>query len=157
MPCKRSLSNDERPLEKLKWRRGWLQEDERPPPVAQGGKGLWLMSRTLALGLALGLGAASPPAAGSAQAALSDSAFVAPVSDQLLPVEKAEFIYNGRQYCWYEDGWRGPGWYWCGSGDREGVGWGGAYGWNGWRTMHGGSYRHGARHQGDAEDQGGVH
>jgi hypothetical protein len=114
------------------------------------------MSRSLALGLALGLGAASPPAAGCAQAALSDSAFVAPVSDQLLRVEKAEFIYNGQQYCWYEDGWRGPGWYWCGYAHWEGAGWGGAYGWNGWRTMHGGSYRHGARHQGDAEDQGGV-
>jgi len=32
------LSNDERPLEKLKWRRGWLQEDERPPPWRRAAK-----------------------------------------------------------------------------------------------------------------------
>ena len=32
----KDCGNDERPLEKLKWRRGWLQEDERPPPVAHG-------------------------------------------------------------------------------------------------------------------------
>ena len=98
------------------------------------------MSQRLALGLALALGAVSP-FAGAAHAGLSDSAFVAPLSDQLQPLENADFIYNGRQYCWYEDGWRGPGWYWCGYAHWEGAGWGGAYGWNGWRTMHGGSYR----------------
>jgi apolipoprotein N-acyltransferase len=113
------------------------------------------MSRKLALGLALALCAASPFAA-SAQAGLSDSA-LAPLRDQLLPLETAQFIYNGRQYCWYEDGWRGPGWYWCGQAYHEGVGWGGAYGWNGWRTVHSGGYRHGAHHRAGADDQGGAH
>jgi len=104
----------------------------------------------------LALGAASL-VAGSAQAGLSDSAFVASLPDQLQPFEYAEFIYNGRQYCWYDDGWRGPGWYWCGRAYHEGVGWGGAYGWNGWRTMHGGAYRRGERHRHGADDQGGAH
>jgi len=110
------------------------------------------MSRVSALGLALALGAASP-LAGSARAGLSGSAFDSPLPDQLLPLEKAEYIYNGRHYCWYEDGWRGPGWYWCGRAYQEGVGWGGAYGWNGWSAMHGGAYHPRRRH--GAGDQGG--
>jgi|BogFormECP03_OM3_1039632.scaffolds.fasta_scaffold108003_1 hypothetical protein len=43
------------------------------------------MSRKLALGLALALGAASP-LGGPAQAAVSDSAFILPLPDQLLPL-----------------------------------------------------------------------
>lgn len=109
------------------------------------------MSQEPALGLALALGAASA-LAGSAQAGLSEGLFVAPLPEQFMPLEKAQFIYNGRNYCWYEDGWRGPGWYWCGQAHREGVGWGGAYGWNGWRTMHGGGYRRGAHHRDGAEN-----
>jgi hypothetical protein len=101
------------------------------------------MPRKLALGLALALGGASL-LVGSAEAALSDSAFVAPLSYPLRPFENADFIYNGRQYCWYDDGWRGPGWYWCGYAHWEGAGWGGAYGWNGWSTLHSGGYRRGA-------------
>ena len=100
---------------------------------------------------------AASPLAGSAQAGLADSALVALPPHPLLPLETAQFVYNGRQYCWYEDGWRGPGWYWCGHAYHEGVGWGGAYGWNGWQTMHGGSYRHGAHHRNGADVQGGAH
>jgi len=128
-----------------------MREDELPPNASPGGAGPWVVSRQIALRLAVALCAASP-FAGSAQAGLSDRAFVAPPADQLVPLENAEFIYNGRQYCWNEDGWRGPGWYWCGHADHEGVGWGGAYGWNGWRTMSGGGYRHGARHREGADD-----
>lgn len=29
-------------------------------------------------------------------------------------LEQTQFIYGGRNYCWYDDGWRGPGYYWCG-------------------------------------------
>ncbi|MGA8448314.1 MAG: hypothetical protein WB766_24475 [Roseiarcus sp.] len=53
------------------------------------------MSRRLTLGLALALGAASALAS-SAPAAVLDSAFIAPPSDQLLPVERAQFVLNGR-------------------------------------------------------------
>ncbi|MPZ55038.1 MAG: hypothetical protein GEU91_00815 [Rhizobiales bacterium] len=54
-------------------------------------------------------------------------------SDSLNLVEKAQFAYRGRGYCFYPDGWRGPGWYWCGYRLRRGFGWGGVYGWRGWR------------------------
>lgn len=66
-------------------------------------------------------------------------------------VELAQFIYLGRNYCWYPDGWRGPGWYWCGYAWRTGFGWGGGYGWRGWRGgFRGGPGFHGGFH-------GGVH
>ena len=48
------------------------------------------------------------------------------------PVEEAQFFWGGHRYCWYWDGWRGPGWYWCGYRWRRGLGWGGPRGWNNW-------------------------
>jgi hypothetical protein len=50
-------------------------------------------------------------------------------------IEQAQFFYGGRNYCWYDDAWRGPGFYWCGYAWRRGFGWGGGAGWRGW---HGG-------------------
>ena len=48
-------------------------------------------------------------------------------------VEKtAIFVVEGRRYCFYFNGWHGPGWYRCGFAFRRGLGWGGAYGWRGW-------------------------
>jgi hypothetical protein len=47
-------------------------------------------------------------------------------------VEKAQYVYRGRRYCFYFDGWHGPGWYWCGYAHRRGYGWGGTTGWRGW-------------------------
>ena len=47
-------------------------------------------------------------------------------------VEKAQYSYGGQNYCWYDDGWNGPGWYLCGQYTVRGVGWGGAAGWHGW-------------------------
>ena len=35
-------------------------------------------------------------------------------ADLLAVVETAQFMWGGRRYCWYDDGWHGPGWYWCG-------------------------------------------
>src|SRR6266480_5961984 len=52
------------------------------------------------------------------------------------------FYWHGRRYCWYDDGWHGPGYYWCGYAWRSGYGWGGGYGWHGWR------WRSGRRHWG---------
>jgi hypothetical protein len=52
----------------------------------------------------------------------------------LTPVQ---FIFGGREFCWYVDGWQGPGFYWCGYAWRRGYGWGGGEGWHGW---HGGGY-----------------
>ncbi len=42
------------------------------------------------------------------------------------------YFYGGRNYCWYDGGWDGPGFYWCGFAWRRGYGWGGPYGWRGW-------------------------
>jgi hypothetical protein len=42
------------------------------------------------------------------------------------------YVHEGRRYCFYFDGWHGPGWYRCGFAWREGIGWGGVYGWNSW-------------------------
>jgi hypothetical protein len=62
-------------------------------------------------------------------------------------VQQVQFLFGGREYCWYDGGWHGPGWYWCGYAFRRGYGWGGGYGWHGWRGGHvGGSvFRHGGR------------
>jgi len=51
------------------------------------------------------------------------------------------YVFGGRNYCWYDWGWNGPGWYWCGYGARRGFGWGGGYGYRGW----GGGRRGGGR------------
>jgi hypothetical protein len=42
------------------------------------------------------------------------------------------YMHEGRRYCFYFDGWHGPGWYRCGFAWRSGFGWGGIYGWNSW-------------------------
>ncbi|TMJ06442.1 MAG: hypothetical protein E6G97_00030 [Alphaproteobacteria bacterium] len=54
-------------------------------------------------------------------------------ADRMSAVEKTQFVYLGRNYCWYPDGWHGPGFYWCGYAYRTGYGWGGPIGWRGWR------------------------
>jgi hypothetical protein len=56
------------------------------------------------------------------------------------------YLWGGRQYCWYDDGWRGPGWYWCGYGANYGYGWGGGYGWHHWHGGHGGGGGHHHHH-----------
>ena len=49
------------------------------------------------------------------------------------PIQRIQyFTLNGDEYCWYGDGWNGPGWYLCGDQWNYDLGWGGAYGWNGW-------------------------
>ena len=44
---------------------------------------------------------------------------------RILPVEKAQFFLLGHNFCWYDGGWQGPGWYWCGYAWNNGYGWGG--------------------------------
>ena len=62
----------------------------------------------------------------------------------LSHVERTQYYaFGNNDYCWYDDGWQGPGWYLCGDEWSNGFGWGGPYGWNGW----GGGYlirRHGS-------------
>jgi hypothetical protein len=69
----------------------------------------------------------------------SHAAVIAPIAlgtaaDELAAVETVQFFWRGRQFCWYNTGWRGPGWYQCGFRWRRGLGWGGPVGWRGWRT-----------------------
>jgi hypothetical protein len=66
-------------------------------------------------------------------APIADQSAVRQTAIDLRGVEKAQFVWGGRNYCWYDTGWRGPGWYWCGYAWRSGLGWGGGLGWHGWR------------------------
>jgi len=56
-----------------------------------------------------------------------------PTLDRLDLVEKTEWLFGGHRHCWYNDGWHGPGWYWCGYAHRRGRGWGGPEGYQGWK------------------------
>jgi hypothetical protein len=77
--------------------------------------------------------AAASSLLGSAIAANASPLLVRGVDEpSAAVVEKAQYVYYGRNYCWYDGGWRGAGWYWCGYAGRRGFGWGGAAGWRGW-------------------------
>ncbi|WP_156970891.1 hypothetical protein [Beijerinckia mobilis] len=52
-------------------------------------------------------------------------------------IEPVQYVWGGRNYCWYPGGWQGPGWYWCGYAWRHGYGWGGGHGWQGWEVPGG--------------------
>jgi hypothetical protein len=105
--------------------------------------------KKLLLGLAAAISTAG--AAAGAQAAPMLVAGVDHPGDAVL--EKSQYIYGGHDYCWYDGGWRGPGWYWCGYAGRHGWGWGGPAGWRGWyygpRYWRGGAWvgPHGYRHR----------
>jgi hypothetical protein len=94
-------------------------------------KALFLSSLALAVAAGFAL-----PLAGAAEAAIGGAL----PSTQILPVEQAQFFFNGQNYCWYDDGWQGPGWYWCGYAWNNGQGWGGREGWNGWSRGSRGAY-----------------
>jgi len=56
-----------------------------------------------------------------------------PALDATDTIQKvAVFIIEGNRYCFYFDGWHGPGWYRCGFSWRRNLGWGGEYGWQSW-------------------------
>ena len=66
-------------------------------------------------------------------------AFGAPTSQSLglraaedaqSPIQDVQFFWDGLQYCWFDFGWRGPGWYVC---DHGGRWWGGPSGFRAWR------------------------
>jgi hypothetical protein len=80
----------------------------------------------LALGGVLTIGTAQAGVPGGADA-------IRAAADIGAVTEQVQFRSGGYDYCWYDDGWRGPGWYWCGYAYRSGFGWGGPVGWNNWR------------------------
>jgi hypothetical protein len=59
------------------------------------------------------------------------------------------YVHEGRRYCFYFEGWQGPGWYRCGFAWRRGLGWGGGYGWNSWSYA---PYERRHHHQGNWQD-----
>jgi len=70
-------------------------------------------------------------AAGLMSAGLGQRAEAAPMGapealrtaiHSLSLTENAQYLWGGRQYCWYDDGWNGPGWYWCGNYLTSGIG-----------------------------------
>ena len=73
--------------------------------------------------MTLGLGGAGVSSALSAPAS-------GPSSSADSAIEQAQLFWNGEEYCFYRDGWRGPGWYICGYAWRRGYGWGGGSGWH---------------------------
>src|SRR4051812_48197892 len=82
---------------------------------------------TFGTAIAVVLAAASLPAAAGpllSQSVVGDPAVVASA--------EIHHSWQGRSYCWYESGWKGPGWYRCGFAARRGLGWGGPAGWHGW-------------------------
>ncbi len=100
-----------------------------------------------ALAAAAALVGASAP---SQAAMLVDG--IAPAAPSLIEntayidVAPDRVLFNGRWYCWYDSGWRGPGYYWCGYAMRVGFGWGGGDGWRGHWRRGGGHWRgHGGR------------
>ncbi len=79
------------------------------------------------------LAAAAALAVASPIAASGQVIFGVDRPDQATAPIDAQYVWGGRQYCWYVNGWHGPGWYWCGYAFRRGYGWGGGEGWRGWR------------------------
>jgi len=88
--------------------------------------------------LAVGLSAVALLATGALN---SESASAAPLAlgrDAVNTVtssvvDNVDYLFEGHNYCWYYDGWHGPGWYYCGYSWRRGYGWGSPeWGWRGW-------------------------
>ena len=92
--------------------------------------------RILATLLAAGAMVAVAP---QAQAAMPVGGLDRAIVDTNLVEQAAVYVYGGRRYCFYFNGWHGAGWYRCGFAFRRGLGWGGVYGWQGWG--HGGYER----------------
>ena len=95
------------------------------------------MSRNLSLAVTL-LTLVSLPFSTVAIAGVGDNAgVVVDLLKRTSPVEESQYYtFDDNDYCWYDEGWQGPGWYWCDYEWESGVGWGGPYGWNGWGGGH---------------------
>ncbi len=70
---------------------------------------------------------------GRAEAAPAGPEGLRTAADRLNIAEDAQYFYGGYSYCWFPDGWQGPGWYVCDYGPWvAGRWWGGPRGWHGW-------------------------
>jgi len=92
------------------------------------------MRHSIKLGmLALLASTALMTARADAASALNSNGIRAAIDDLSMIDSVQVYVIDGRRFCWYDDGWQGPGWYWCGYAWRRGLGWGGGYGFHGWR------------------------
>lgn len=89
--------------------------------------------RSSTFATALLLAGSAIPITGAEAAVISPHALGAAAQEQSV-LEQVQYRWAGREYCWYPDGWRGPGFYRCGYRLRVGYGWGGPVGWHGWRV-----------------------
>src|SRR5947209_7731951 len=86
-----------------------------------------------ALGLVAGIAVGATPSL-AAMATQALPARPAPVVQNVqFFFNPLDLVFGGHEWCWYDDGWSGGGWYWCGYGYREGFGYGGGEGFHGWR------------------------
>ncbi len=122
---------------------------------------IWPFAAIAAASLALSVGGAlanpmpqwAPIEDGVPPAQLSFGVYTP--GDQPLFEQAQLFLWGGRNYCWYDFGWHGPGYYWCGYARRRGYGWGGPVGWHGWG--HGRGYRGGYGYSHGGYRGGGYH
>lgn len=82
--------------------------------------------------LALAAGTALTFAPAAQAASIGSPEGLRAAIDGVSITEQAQFLFGGRQYCFYPNGWHGAGWYRCGFHLRRGLGWGGPMGWQGW-------------------------
>lgn len=103
------------------------------------------------LGLALTAGALLTSAQANAGGFPLNSGLNVAGGDIVEQVAVRVYVHEGNRYCFYFNGWHGPGWYRCGFAFRRGLGWGGVYGWNDWNY---GPYerRYGRVHHGERFD-----
>ena len=89
--------------------------------------------RNFGISLAAAVLTAGATLFGSAESApVNTASGLRAIIANLNMVEHAHYVWAGKGYCWYEDGWNGGGWYLCGYASRKGHGWGGAQGWHDW-------------------------
>jgi hypothetical protein len=84
------------------------------------------------LGLAIAAGALLAATHANAGTFPVNAGLIGSGSDLIDQVAVRVYVHEGNRYCFYFNGWHGPGWYRCGFAFRRGLGWGGVYGWNSW-------------------------
>ena len=84
------------------------------------------------LGLAVAAGALLAATHASAGTFPVNAGLIGAGSDLIDQIAVRVYVHEGHRYCFYFNGWHGPGWYRCGFALRRGLGWGGVYGWNSW-------------------------
>jgi hypothetical protein len=73
------------------------------------------MRRLMIIAAAVASLAGSAEIGGSAQAGSLPNAGLGVLANGAFPLEEVQYAWGGRNYCWYGNGWQGPGWYWCGA------------------------------------------